>query len=328
MPADLTDYLRQGTDGRVAVDLTDGLSPSQVAELLSQPAAAASASRDAIRSLPAKERTQMSAVALLHAYEATHGHKCALAQLRRGGPIGNDERDRVMIRLYCRLTGDHATSSQRLVEWSRVLYRRRVQAQVSGTLAKDNPSLGMRRFFGRLTLKERVALGHTGGAERMDVELRVAEPPPGFQNASKPVFVHKKTDAMNIRGLHVGDVYLLQGDAVLGCTRTIGTSWFQARITGFVCRVGLPPIMCDFLCTESGSTNPAKMPPTLCAFVRRKQFKCMQCKQMLKGLKAHVCGEPDADEDQKAVGMFASKDVAQGAMEVSKDMDEWAVQLV
>ena len=103
-------------------------------------------------------------------------------------------------------------------------------------------------------------------------------------------------------------------------------TWFRARITGFVCRCGLPPIRAELISTENGDADRDKLPPSLEAFCRKSQLKCVECGQMLKGMRAHVCGEPDEDNKRDAPsGIFADKAVADGAKVVSKGMAEWTV---
>jgi hypothetical protein len=263
------------------VSLTDGLTVAQVAQLLATPAAELSSARKkTLDDLLPSQRAQLSALALLHAYEATHGKGCAFSQTRKG-PLNTEERDLTMLKLYRRLTGDRVTTDQKLGAWARVLYQRRITARTSGKLASDNPSPAMRRFFGQLMLKESEALGHTSGGERMEPELRTVEAKPGFKHPSPPVFLFKKNPEMQIRGIAVNDVFLLEGDAVLGGPPGL---WFQAKVTGFVCRCGLPPILATFIATESGGTDRASLPPTLDVFCRKRQLKCQTCKKM----KQHV----------------------------------------
>ena len=245
MPASLTDYCQAG-----GVELTDSLSPEQVASLLEDASSPASKQLEAVRAkamrqLPAHERVRMSGLALLHAYAATHGRGCALAALRKG-PMPTQVRDHAMLRIYRGLTGDTDSSDQRLVTKSLELYRRRVSCRGSGVLSgADRPSLGMRRSFAGMQLIERsVQSFHVGGAERLTMEHKEGR-----------TLLTKSRD-MDVKGLVIGSLLLVQGpDPDSGAQK-----WYRAKVRGLVFRCGLPPVLITYVATEAGDTNSALLP--------------------------------------------------------------------
>ena len=128
MPASLTDYLCYG-----AVDLIDGLSAEQVKDALAVSCTEMEAQRHAALAalLPGK-RLALPGLAMLHAFQATHGKGCALSKLQPG-PLPNKVREDVMLQLYRKISGDKITDDATLLDQAIKIYRRRV----SGTRPPD-----------------------------------------------------------------------------------------------------------------------------------------------------------------------------------------------
>jgi len=236
MPDALTDYGRVG-----AVALTDGLTPAQVAELLSTPPAVFVAARKtARRAVPSSEKMALSGLALLHARMATHGGGCALSVVRKG-PLSADARSAAMVEIYRKLSGDVVTTDEALVSKALVLHRRR-------TTGGERPSPAMRRSFSKLGLAERQPLGHVYSDEVLSLEMKTNVP-------SRPVMSLRNCPDMDVRGHAVGDVFLVKGPK-----GEKSGQWFQARVRGFMVRCGLPPILIEYIATRDGDTDPEKLP--------------------------------------------------------------------
>ena len=233
------------------VDLAETLSPEQVAELLAAPCASTEAARlAAVQALPPGRRISLPGLALLHAFQATHGKGCALATLRPGA-LPNAERDDVMLQLYRKLAGDSISSDKHLVEKALHLQRRRAGGGSS-------PSPALRRYFASLSLVRRERLFDSpGGAEKLNVEVKDG------------LMALKRCPDMDVRGLHIGDVCLVQGlDPGSG-----NTQWFQARVTGFTFRCLMPPVHVEFVATQSGDSDPGLLPKPTDAVCRKKQLR-------------------------------------------------------
>lgn len=210
----------------------DRLTAQQVAEVLAAPCAAMEAARQAtFQALPPGKRVLLPGLALLHAYEATHGIGCALSTLRPG-PLPNVERDDAMLQIYRKIAGDTMTNDQTLIDQSLKLYKRRF----SGGKA---PSPSLRKWFSALSLVRREGLVFCpGGAERL-VAVQTDE-----------LTVLRRCPDMDVSGLHVGDEVLTQGLE----PGTLALKWFRARITGFTFRCLMPPIHIEFFASEDGDT--------------------------------------------------------------------------
>lgn len=252
MPASLTDYCKQG-----AVELTDGLSPEQLEELMQpdSPTKMKAARKEALAALKPIERTNLSALALLHAYAATHGKDCAFSQLKSArGPQPADVRDSFMVRIYRMLTGDEQTPYATLVQKSRILGHRRFTGG-------DNPSMDMRKSFSKLTLKPRQELGHVYRDEQLLLALR-----PDAVVTRPPAFTMSKRPDMDTRGFAIGDCFLVRGPP-----GDLAKFWYKARVRGFMYRCGLPPILITYYETADGKTaaDGAEMPSPLDSACRK-----------------------------------------------------------
>ena len=256
MPAVLSDYARRdAVNGLLAVPLADGLTARQVAELLERPEAVVAERAAASTRMLRSERAAGSGLALLHAYEATHGAQCSLSALRKG-PIPSETRDKAMLKIYRTLTGDNESTEQHLRTRARTLAKMRM-----GGGAKPSPS--MRRLFQRSCVIEREELGRVGGIEKLNVKLT----DPSFDLGSC-VLLSKNAD-MDVRGISVGDLLWV---------RAAGPPdgrayWYKARVRGFIFRCHMPPILIEFLATESGDTNPEKLPNPRESACRKKQTR-------------------------------------------------------
>ena len=248
MPASsFADYCCKG-----GVDLTDKLSPAQIRTLLAANVDAIEAARSAAtQKLPPGKRLALPGLALLHAYEATHGKGCALSDLRPG-PLPNEERDDCMLQLYRKLAGDSALDDRRLIDTSRKLHQRRFTGGA-------RPSPAMRRTFGNLSLRPRESLGIVGGAEKLGMDV------------NENLAVLKKCPEMDVSHVHVGDYLLVQGLSPDGSS----TRWYRGRVLGFSFRCLFPPIHIRYVATEDGRTDAALLPAALEIYCRKRQTKAM-----------------------------------------------------
>ena len=247
------DYLRAG-----GVELKDKLTVDQISHLLLARCTEMDARRSAaLAAIPPPKQVLLPALALLHAYEATHGAGCALAKLRVG-PLPKEERSYAMLQLYRKITGDQVTGDQALINRAILLHRRRF-------CGGDNPSPNMRRTFATWSLVERQSLSRVGGAETMNL------------GPTDNAWSLLKDPGMNVRGLNVGDTLLSRAYAPDNTER-----WFQAYIVGFSFRCGNPPILIKFFATEKGEQAQDLLPKPLEVAVRKQQIKffcrfCSKC---------------------------------------------------
>ena len=84
-------------------------------------------------------RPPPSRMLLLHAYEATHGTGCCLAQLRKG-VFTTKERDTLSNEIYRKLTGDTHTTDELLANEATLSFRRRCGAAIC-------PSPGLKKWL-------------------------------------------------------------------------------------------------------------------------------------------------------------------------------------
>ena len=263
MPAVLTDYCRR-VGGRLAVDLLDGLTAEQMSELLHRPEETVRARTEALQLLQPRERElQGSATALLHAYEATHGMACVLKSLRKG-PIPGDMRDRAMIHIYRTLTGDKTSSDSRLATKARIYARLRVGAGAT-------PSAGLRRLFGKSVVMEKQELGRVSGVEKLQVGLTATH----FDLGSCVLL--SRCPQMDVNNIATGDLLWVKAPGPPdGAAR-----WYKAKVRGFSFRCLMPPILIEFLATDTGDTADHLLPKPKESACRKQMTKPFDVVQQL-----------------------------------------------